>query len=107
MRNAGAGRIKIDPVFSGERVDLRILPQIFRRHVLNIVIDREYRLRRISDFRRADLLELGNHRAGVVVRHHMTRPNRNEIPRANHRSGSQAHPRIAPRSSLQVLNPFR
>ena len=90
MRDAGSCRIEINPVFCGEHLDLCILLQIFRRNVLNVVINREYRLRRIRDFRRANLFELGNHRAGVVMRHDMTRPNRNKIPRANHRGGRQS-----------------
>src|SRR5205085_10109882 len=53
------------------------------RGVLNIVIDREDRLRWIRDFRSADLFELWNDRAGVVVRHHVTRPDGNEIARAH------------------------
>jgi hypothetical protein len=53
---------------------------------LNVVIDGEDRLRRIRDRRCADLLELRNHRAGVVVRHHMARTNRNKISGAHHGS---------------------
>ena len=90
MRNASPCRIEINPVFSGKSLDFCILLQIFRRDVLNVVINREYRLRRIRDFRRANLLELGNHRAGVVMRHDMTRPNGHKIPRANHRAGCQS-----------------
>ncbi len=74
VRNSGAGRIKIDPVLARERFDLGVLLQILRRGVLNVVVDREHRLRRIGNLRRADLLELWNHRAGVVMRHHMARP---------------------------------
>ena len=90
MRNAGSCRIEINPVFSGERFDLCILFKIFRRYVLNVVINREDRLRRISNFRRANLLELGNYRAGVVVCHDMTRPNGNKIPSANYRAGRES-----------------
>src|ERR1700730_13907532 len=60
MRDPGAGRIKIDAM-----------------------VDREHGLLRIRDLRRADLFEFRDYRAGVVVRHYVTRPNRNKIPRAN------------------------
>jgi hypothetical protein len=78
------------PCSLGERFDLRVLLQILRRDVLNVMIDGEYRLRWIRDLRRTDLLKLWNHRAGVVVRHHMARPNRDEIARAHDRTGSQS-----------------
>ena len=58
VRNAGARRIKIDAVLVRERFDLRVLRQILRRSVLDVVIDREDRLRRIRDRGCADLLEL-------------------------------------------------
>ena len=58
--------------------------------VLDVVIDREDRLRRIRDRGCADLLELRNHRAGVVMRHHVARTNRDEIAAANHRSRRQS-----------------
>ena len=77
------GRVKIDAVLGGERLDLGVLLQVLRRDILDVVIDGEDRLRRIRDRRRADLLELWNHRAGVVMRHDMARPNRNEISRAH------------------------
>ena len=83
MRNAGARRVKIDAVLIRERFDLRVLRQIFRRSVLDVVIDREDRLCRICNRGCADLLEFRNHRAGVVVRHHMARANRNEIAAAH------------------------
>ena len=37
-------RVEIDAVLAGERFDLGVLPQILRRDVLNVVIDREDRL---------------------------------------------------------------
>src|SRR6476660_5246769 len=79
MGNAGSRWVKIDAVLARERLDLRILRQIFGRSILDVVIDREHWLCRISNRRRADLLELRNHRAGVVVRHYMARANRDEI----------------------------
>ncbi len=79
MRNAGAGRVKIHALFASERFDFGVLLQILRRDVLNVVIDRENRLRGVRNRRRPDLLELWHHRGGVVMRHDMTRPNRNEI----------------------------
>src|SRR4030095_15973340 len=90
MRNAGARGVKIDSVFTRERFNLRVLLQILRRDILNVVIDGEDRLRWICDLRRADLLKLWNHRAGVVMRHHMTRPNRDEIPGAHNRARSKS-----------------
>jgi len=65
--------VKIDAVFASKLLDVCILLQILRRNVLNIVIDGEHRLRWIGDCRRADLFELGNYCAGVVVRHDMPR----------------------------------
>ena len=84
------GRIKIDAVFFRERFDLGVFLQIFWRNVLDVMIDGEHRLRRIRDRRRADLLELWNHRAGVVMRHDMARTNRNEISSAHHCSGGES-----------------
>ena len=84
------GRIKIDAVLVGERFDLRVLGQVFRRSVLDVVIDRKDWLRRIRDGGRADLLELWNHSARVVMRHHVARTNRDEIAAANHRPGRQS-----------------
>jgi hypothetical protein len=83
MRNAGARRVIIEAMFAAERFDPGVLLQILWRDILNVVIDREHRLRRIRDRGRADLLKLWNHGAGVVVRHHMARTNRNEISRAH------------------------
>ena len=90
MRDAGARGIEIDAVLACERFDLSVLLQILRRDILNVVIDCENRLRGIGDFRRADLLELGNHRSGVVVRHHVARANRNEIAGADDCARSEA-----------------
>src|SRR5450432_3401142 len=83
MRNAGAGRVIIDPVFACERLNLGVLLEVLRRDILNVVIDGEDRLRRIGNRGGSDLLELWNHGAGVVMRHHMARPNRDEISRAH------------------------
>src|SRR5207248_5505778 len=90
MRNAGAWRVKIDSVFTRERFNLGVLLQILGRDILNVVIDGEYRLRWVRDRRRADLLELWDHRAGVVMRHHMTRANRNKIAGVHHRIRSES-----------------
>ena len=90
MGNAGAGRVKVDAVLVGELLDPGVLRQIFRRDILNVVIDGEHRLCGIRDRRRADLLELWDHRAGVVMRHHMTRMNRNKIAGAHHGSRSES-----------------
>ncbi len=89
MRNASARRIKVDAMFVGECFDPGVLFQILRRDILNVVIDGEHWLRLICDARRTDLLELRNHRAGIVMRHHMTRTNRNKIARAHHRTGGE------------------
>ncbi len=90
MRNAGTRRVKIDPVLVRERFDLGVLLQILRRDILNVVIDGEHRLRRIRDRRGADLLELWDHRAGIVMRHHVARTNRNEIAGAHHGSRGES-----------------
>src|SRR5439155_8717874 len=85
MRDAGARRIKIDAVLASELFDVGVLLQIFRRDVLNIVIDGEHWLRRVRDRGGADLLELWDHRAGVVMRHDVTRPNRDKVATPHHR----------------------
>src|SRR5207249_7487678 len=90
VRDTGARRIKIDAVLAREHFDLCVFLQVLRRRVLDIVIDGEDWLRRVGDRSRADLLELRDHRAGVVVGHHMTRTNRNEIATAHHRAGSES-----------------
>ena len=90
MRNTSAGWIEIDPVFRGESFDLCVFRQIFRRRILDVVIDGEHRLRRIGDGGCPNLLEFRNHRAGVVMRHHVARANRNEIAAAHLCSGSKS-----------------
>jgi hypothetical protein len=89
MRDAGARRIKVDAVIACERFNICVLFQILRRNILNVVIDGEYRLRRIGNRCRADLLEFRNHRAGVVMRHHVARPNRDKVATPHHRIGSE------------------
>ena len=79
MGNAGSRWVEIDAVLARERLDLRILRQIFGRSILDVVIDGEDWLCRIGNRRRADLFEFRNHRAGVVVRHYVARANRDEI----------------------------
>src|ERR1700682_4106782 len=90
MRNAGTRRVKVDPVLGGERFDLGVLLQVLWGNVLDVVIDREHRLRRIGDRRGADLLEFWNHRAGVVMRQHMARTNRNKISGAHYGARSES-----------------
>ena len=87
--NPRAGRIKIHPLLAREMIDLCILANILRRKILNIMIDRENRLPRIEYLRRADLLELRNDCPGVVVRHHMLGPNRDEIAAAHDLPGTE------------------
>src|SRR5882724_579710 len=79
VRDAGPGRVKIDAVLAGERFDLGVLLQILRCDILNVVIDSEHWLPWIADRCRADLLELWDHRAGIVMRHHMARADRDEV----------------------------
>src|SRR6266404_4900069 len=90
MRNAGARRVKIDAVLPAERFYLGVFLEILRRDILNVVIDCENRLRRIGDGGGADLFELWNYCAGIVVRHHVTRANRNEISCAYDRARSKS-----------------
>ena len=99
MGNASSRWVEINAVLARERFDLRVFRQIFRRSILNVVVDGEHRLRRIGDRRRADLLELRDHRAGVVVRHHMTRTNRNEVAAA-HLCARSKSVRMTPRNLL-------
>jgi len=44
VRNTCARRVEIDAVLARERFDLCVFRQIFRRRILDVVIDREYRL---------------------------------------------------------------
>src|SRR5205814_9337353 len=90
MRNAGTRRIKIDSVFVGERFNLGVLLKVLRRDILNVVIDCEHWLRRIRDRGGADLLELWNYGARVVMRHHMARTNGNEISGTDHGSRGES-----------------
>ena len=90
MRDAGARRVKVDPVLTSEHFNLCVLLQIFRRDILNVVIDGEHRLCGICDRRSADLLELWNYRAGVVMGHDMARADRNKIAGAHDCSGSES-----------------
>src|SRR5437868_10193106 len=90
MRNASARGVKIDAMLAGECFDLRVLLEVLRRDILNVVINGEYRLRRIRDGRSADLFELWNYCAGVVMGHDMARPNRNKIARAHDRARSKS-----------------
>src|SRR6266496_3554510 len=90
MRNARTWRIKIDAVLAGERFDLRVLRQILRRSILDVMIDGKDWLRWICDASRPDLLELWDYRAGVVVCHHVTRTNGDEIATVNHRAGRES-----------------
>ena len=89
MRNAGSRRVKIDAVFARERLDLRILRQIFGGSVLDVVIDGEDWLCRIGNRCRADLSKFRNHRAGIVMRHYVARANRNKVAAAHRRAGSK------------------
>ena len=79
MGNAGSRWVEIDAVLARERLDLCVLRQIFGRSILDVVIDGEDWLCRIGNRCRTDLLKFRNHGAGVVMRHHMARANRNEI----------------------------
>src|SRR2546430_16167646 len=90
VRDTGARRIKIDAVLASELLDGGVFLQVFWRDVLNIMIDGEHWLRRICDRRRSNLLELRDHRAGVVVRHHMARPNGDEIAAAHTFTNSES-----------------
>jgi hypothetical protein len=96
MRDARARGIKVDAMLFRERVDLRVLAEVLRRDVLDVVIDREHGLTRVVDAGRADLFELGDDRARVVVRHHVLRPDRHEVARAHELAGREAH-RVARR----------
>jgi len=99
MRDTGAWRIKINTVFASECLDLRVFGQIFRRRVLDVVIDGEDWLRRICDHGRPDLLELWYYRTRVVMSHHVTRANRDEIATPNHRARSKSI-RVTPSNLL-------
>src|SRR5437868_15354766 len=89
MRNASARGVKIDAMLAGECFDLRVLLEVLRRDILNVVINGEHRLRRIRYGRGADLLELRNHSAGIVMRHDVAWPNRNKISCARGRARSK------------------
>src|SRR6266550_1707586 len=90
MGNAGSRWVEIDAVLARERLDLRILRQIFGRSILDVVIDGEHWLCWIGNRCGADLLEFRNHRAGVIMRHYVARANRNEIAATHLCSGSKS-----------------
>ena len=71
MADASAWRVVIHTVLACKGLNLGVFAEVFWSDILNVVIDRKDGLRWISDFRRADLLELWNDCACVVVSHHV------------------------------------
>ena len=71
MADASAWRVVIHTVFACKGLNLSVFAEVFWSDILNVVIDRKDGLRWISDFRRADLLELWNDCASVIVSHHV------------------------------------
>src|SRR5262249_52452100 len=90
MGNAGSRWVEIDAVLVRERLDLCILRQVVGRSILDVVIDREDGLCWIRNRCCADLFKFRNHSAGVVVRHDVTRANRNEITAADYCAGRKS-----------------
>ncbi len=79
--NAGAGGMKDDPLVAGEGLDHGVLVEVGFGPILNVVVEGEDRLRRISHVLRTDGSELGKHRAGVVVGHDVRRAHRHHVTR--------------------------
>ena len=103
MADAAPCRIKVDPVLLGKRFDLAVLGEIIRRRILNVVIQCEHRLARIGNLLRADALELGNDRAGVVMRHHVRGTDREIIPRPHNVSAFQINGKLLSNLFNEVL----
>jgi len=83
MADAGAGRVEVDALLSGEGLDLAVLGQVGLRLVLNVVVERENRLARIVDAIGTDGAKLLHDRGGVVVSHHVARSQRYDIAGAH------------------------
>jgi hypothetical protein len=83
VTDAGPGREERHPLVVGELLDAPVLGQVFFTGVLDIVVEREDRLRRIGDPFRSDGPELGHDRAGVVVGHDVERPHGDHVARSD------------------------
>ena len=67
MPDAATGREEVDVVVLGEALDGRILLEIRRGHVLDVMVEREDGLARVVNLGRADRGEFRDDRARVVV----------------------------------------
>jgi hypothetical protein len=79
MADTCPGRIEIDSMLASERLYAAVLLKILFRNVLDVVVDREDGLTRIENVictYRGELVDDGR---CVVVRHHVSRPERHHV----------------------------
>ena len=81
MADTGSRTIEVDTMLIGEGFDLGVLPKIFRRVILNVMINGVDRLPGIMDFRCTNRLELAHDRRRIVMRHDVLGPDPYEIAR--------------------------
>ncbi len=79
MADATSRRIEVDAVLARECLNHGIFLQILFAFVLDVMVDGEYDLPGIGDFSGPDSSKFGNDRSGIVVGHHVGRPNGNVI----------------------------
>ncbi len=72
---------KCDAFLAGERLDLGVLLEVGLGAILDVVVEGEDRLPGIGHVLGADGAELGQHRSGVVVGHHVRRSDGDHVAR--------------------------
>ncbi|MBA7611902.1 hypothetical protein ES703_19133 [subsurface metagenome] len=83
VADAPPRRVEIDAHLTGKSLDVSVLLQVSLASILHVVIQGEYRLAGDSHFARADGPELAHHGAGVVVGHHVSGPDGDEVAAAD------------------------
>jgi hypothetical protein len=79
MADARSRGVEVHPLLRRECLDVPILPEVCLRGVLDVVVQREDGLLAVADGGRADGEELLHHRRGVVMGHHVARPEGHHI----------------------------
>src|SRR5580700_11264533 len=80
MTDAGTRRIEVDAMLFRKCLDGPIFLVIGFVLVLDVVIECEDKLLWVVNLLGADAFELTHYRRGIVVGHHMMRPDRDEVP---------------------------
>jgi len=91
VADAGAGGMEDHALVGGELLDLRVLGQVRLARVLDVVVQGEDRLPRIVHPARAELLELQQHRRGVVVGHDVVGDQGDEVSGVQFGARGQIH----------------